>query len=120
MRVIALHNDNTFEEINLRRNQDLEVASWEIIGDCITSGIFNKDMTLHCYYDDAFGYNIIDSDALEKYVNKTAATLFNSDSIYNTVVICGYRNGRNCDIRKRDIKQIEAVIANAKANRGIG
>ena len=120
MKIAVLYSDNTFEEIDLKCNQDLEVVSWKIIGDCITSGVFNKDKTLHCFYDDAFGYNITDSEALEKYVNKTAATLFNTGSIYNTVVICGYRNGKNCDIRKRDIKQIEAVIANAKANRGIG
>lgn len=114
MKVLVLHKDGTFETTILNcKGKDVEVASWGILNESITSRYYSNNIM--CIYDDAFGWNIFDEDNLTKHINKYVAKIFgkNTDT-YNDVVITSVRNGKPCSIRKKDIDYIKEVISHEK------
>lgn len=118
MKVVILDKNGNMEVKNIScKGKDIEVASWDYIGEYITWSCFNKDKTLRCIFDNVFGWDIPEED-LFKYKNPYVTKIFPaSSSVYNTVVITGYRNGKSCDVRKRDIDYIRGIIDNEKAIR---
>lgn len=116
MKVIVLEKDGNIGIKNIScRGKDIEIASWDILNESVTSCVFNKDKTLMCIYDDAFGWNIFNEKEIKKYDNNFAKTIFGMKSApHNTVVIVGIRKGKHCDIRARDIKIIKEHISNEK------
>lgn len=116
MKVLVLHKDGTMEVKNVKcNNKGIEVASWGILHECITSCTFNKDHSLMCISDDSFGWDIITEDEMGAYSNNYAMVIFGmSHAPSNDVVITSVRNGKACDIRKRDIKMIEEAINREK------
>lgn len=119
MKVVILYKDGNFEVKNIScENKDIEISSWEIVGDCITSVDYNNDNTMKCVFNDAFGYNIYDEAELKKYENVFAGKIFGKyKRYYGTVVIVGNRNGKNCDIRKRDVEHIKGIITNEETSK---
>lgn len=119
MKVIILDKSGNVEVRNIScRGKDIEVASWDILNESVTSCDFNKDKTLMCIYDDAFGWNIFNEEEIKEYDNNFAKTIFGMKfAPHNTVVIVGIRNGRHCDVRARDIKMIKDFISNEKNTR---
>lgn len=119
MKVIILEKNGTAEVKNIScRGKDIEIASWDILNESVTSCVFNKDKTLMCIYDDAFGWNIFNEEEIKKYDNNFAKTIFGMKfAPHNTVVIIGVRNGKHCDVRARDIKVIKEFIDHEKNTR---
>lgn len=116
MKALILDKNGKSNIINIDcKNGDLEVSSWKYIGDCISSVAINNSAQIKCIFNDAFGYDIYDNDVLMSYENVHVRKLFNLNfPVFNTVVIVGIRNGKNCDIRKRDVEYIEGIIKNGK------
>ena len=114
MKVLVLHKDGTFETTILNcKGKDVEVASWDILNECITSRYYSN--YIMCIYDDAFGWNIHDDTERSHYINKYASKIFGKNtSIYNDVVITSIRNGKPCNIRKKDIEHIKEITHNEK------
>ena len=116
MKVIILEKDGTAEVKNIScRGKDIEIASWDILNESVTSCVFNENKTLMCIYDDAFGWNIFNEEEIKKYDNNFAKTIFGMKfAPHNTVVIVGIRNDKHCDVRARDIKTIKECVNNEK------
>ena len=116
MKVLVLHKDGTMEVKNVKcNNKGIEVSSWGILHECITSCTFNKDHSLMCISDDSFGWDITDEDEMNTYSNNYAMNIFGvNHAPSNDVVITSVRNGKACDIRNRDIKMIEEIINREK------
>lgn len=116
MKVLILYKNGNIEVRNIScKGKDIEVASWNILHECVTSCTFNKDYSLMCISDDSFGWDITDEDEMNAHSNNYAMIIFGmSHAPSNDVVITSVRNGKACDIRKRDIKMIEEFINREK------
>ena len=114
MKAMILFKDGTYKVDNIIcKGSNIEVASWEIVNDYITSTVENKEKTIMGIYNDVLGYNFT-GDEEPQYRNRFAMKVFNTNfPIYGTVVIIGRRMGKNCDIRNKDVDYIRGLISEA-------